>query len=289
MAIQNLKIGFIGAGKMGTALALSLTRAGYTVTGVASRSLDSAQALSAKLQSAAAYENPQSVADGADLILITTPDSAITEVAEALELRPGQMVCHISAATPLEALSQTTIKGAVTGVFHPLLSAGSCGKTAVPPGITFAVEAAEPLLSILRTMAAKLSGKIIELAGPDRVLYHASAILASNYLVTLVDRAAGLWQGFATKEQAVTALLPLIRGTIDNIGDIGIPECLTGPISRGDVETVRRHMTALADIAPDTMDVYRTMGLATIPVALARGSINNTKASELNELLEIRP
>lgn len=274
---------------MGTALALSLNQAGYKVTAIASRSLDSAQALLAKMPNAAAFDKSQSVADAVDLIFITTPDDAITEVADALKAGPGQMVCHISAATPLEALSHPAALGAVTGVFHPLLSAASREQAAVPPGITFAVEAAEPLLSILRSMAARLGGKMIELSASDRVLYHASAILASNYLVTLVDRAAGLWRGFATREKAVTALLPLIRGTIDNIESIGTPACLTGPISRGDAGTVQRHLTALADAAPETLDVYRSMGLATIPVALVRGGIDNTKAAELKELLETRP
>jgi predicted short-subunit dehydrogenase-like oxidoreductase (DUF2520 family) len=286
VTIKDFKIGFIGAGRMGTALALSLNQAGYTVAGITSRSPASARLLAGKLASAAVYENPRSVAESADLLFITTPDGVIAEVADALHVRPGLMVCHISAATHLEALNALTAQGAITGVFHPLLSAGSRDTTGIPSGISFAVEAAEPLRSILCAMAAKLDGRVIELSAADRVLYHASAILASNYLVTLVDRAAALWQGFATREQAVTALLPLIRGTIANIETIGTPDCLTGPISRGDSGTVQQHLAALAAAAPDILDIYRLMGQATIPLALNRGGISTIQAAELKELLE---
>ena len=286
--MRVLRIGIIGAGKMGTALALGLDQAGYAVTTVASRSLDSARLLAGKLSSVAASGNPQSVADSANLIFITTPDGIIAEVAASLKVCPGQMVCHVSAATPVNVLKHLSDQGAFTGVFHPLQSAGSLEKASILPGITFAIEASTPLLELLKTMASRLGGRVIELSASDRVLYHVSAVLASNYLVTLIDRAAGLWQGFSTKEQAVTALLPLIRGTVDNIEAIGAPACLTGPISRGDTSTVQRHLTTLTDKAPDGLNIYRAMGLETIPLAVVKGGISNDKAAALKELLETR-
>ncbi len=289
MTGKELKIGIIGAGKAGTALALGLNRAGYSVTAVASRSPASAQSLAKKLPAAVAFVDPQSVADGVDLIFITTPDAAISQIASSIRVRSGQMVCHVSAAEPIEVLNHLRAQGALTGIFHPLQAISSINKAEILPGITFAIEAEEPLLGIMRGMTTSLGGRIVELSGSDRVLYHASAVMASNYLVTLVSLAADLWKGFATRDQTLAALLPLIRGIVDNIEAIGLPDCLTGPISRGDTGTVKRHLAALSGRAPRILDVYRYLGTETISLALAKGGINQDKATQMKELLEIRP
>lgn len=289
MAGNELKIGIIGAGKAGTALARGLSRAGYTVTAVASRSPASAYKLADRLPSAVAFDNPQAVCGAADLIFITTPDAAIAETAGGLRVRPGFMVCHVSAATSVAVLDPLQAQGAITGVFHPLQAIGSLAEAEILPGITFAIEAEEPLKGLLRQMASRLGGRNVELSGADRVLYHVSAVIASNYLVALVSLAAGLWQNFATREQATRALLPLVRGTLDNIENIGIPDCLTGPIARGDAGTIKKHLEALVESAPQALDAYRELGLNTIPVAAAKGGINAEKAAELRELLERKP
>lgn len=288
MAGNGLKIGVIGAGKVGFTLALALTKGGYTVNAVSSRSISSAYKLGDKLPSAVVFEGPQGVANACDLIFITTPDSAIGNVAASITVSPGLMVCHVAAATPIAVLDPLRTQGAVTGVFHPLQAIGSTNAE-ILPGITFAIEAEEPLFKILRDMAVRLGGRVVELKGNDRVLYHASAIMASNYLVTLVSQAAGLWQGFGTQEQAVRALMPLIRGTLDNIEQIGIPDCLTGPISRGDIQTIEKHISLIGESVPQTLDLYRLLGLKTISIAAAKGSIDAIKAVELKQLLEAKP
>lgn len=286
MSGKDLKIGIIGAGKVGTTLALGLGKAGYQVTHISSRSSSSAQKLAEKLPSAVVRQDSQAVFDNSDLIFITTPDTAIPVVATSVSVRPGRMVCHTSAADPVNILEPLRQQGAVIGVFHPLQSIGSLENAVLLPGITFAIEAEEPLLAVLRQMASDLGGHCVGLSGNDRVLYHASAVMASNYLVTLVSLASGLWQGFGPKDMAVKALLPLIRGTIDNIEAIGIPACLTGPVSRGDSGTIKRHLSALAKAAPEITDLYQLLGTKTIPLAVAKGSIDGPKAKEMKELLE---
>ena len=283
MTEKNLTIGFIGPGRMGTALALGLSGAGYAVTAVSGRSAESAEKLASRLPSASAL-SPQQAADAVDLLFITTPDAVIAEVARALTARPGLMVCHVSAATPRQVLASLEAGGASTGVFHPLMAAGSRQNPRIPAGITFAVEAEEPLSGILRRLAGSLGGHSMELEEVDRVLYHASAVLASNYLVTLIDQAAGLWQGFADRREAVTALLPLVRGTLDNIENTGIPECLTGPIARGDTGTVSAHLSAITD--EPARVIYRCLGLATIPLAQSAGGLDDRRSAEIKSLLE---
>ncbi len=117
-------------------------------------------------------------------------------------------------------------------------------------------------------------------------MYHAAAVIACNYLVTLVKLATDLWQTFGiSTQQATQALLPLLRGTINNIDTVGIPRCLTGPIARGDTGTVGKHLAALQKIAPTVLSAYRELGLHTIPIALGKGRINQQQAQELQAIL----
>jgi predicted short-subunit dehydrogenase-like oxidoreductase (DUF2520 family) len=227
------------------------------------------------------------VADAAELIFITTPDDAIASVVSEVQWQRGQSVVHCSGALSTDILEPAKKLGARVGSFHPLQTFAGI-KQAIEniPGSTLALEAEEPLLGILKDMAIALDGHWIELKASDKVAYHAAAVIACNYLVTLVKLATDLWQGFdIPQSQATQALLPLIRGTIHNIDTIGIPQCLTGPIARGDIETVQKHLDALERVAPALLAIYQELGLQTIPIALAKGRINQQQADELQTVL----
>ena len=150
-------LGFIGAGRIGTALAWGLARKGYAVTAVASRSRDSAARLAAGIAGCRAMPDPQSLADHADLVLLTVPDDAIAATCAALDWRAGQAVVHCSGATELLALAPAASSGAYTGGFHPLQMFTE-PETALRglPGCTIAVEAEQPLLATLCAMAESL-------------------------------------------------------------------------------------------------------------------------------------
>jgi predicted short-subunit dehydrogenase-like oxidoreductase (DUF2520 family) len=136
-------------------------------------------------------------------------------------------------------------------------------------------------------MAAALKCRWIELKASDKVVYHAAAVIASNYLVTLVKLADDLWETFGIpREQATQALLPLLKGTLNNIENVGIPQALTGPIARGDIDTVKKHLTALQKEAPDALSTYCELGLQTIPIAQAKGKIDEEKADDLRAVLK---
>jgi predicted short-subunit dehydrogenase-like oxidoreductase (DUF2520 family) len=154
------------------------------------------------------------------------------------------------------------------------------------PGSTFALEGEEPLLSTLKELTSLLNGSWVELKPGDKVLYHAAAVLACNYLVTLVKLALDLWQDFGvSSEEATRALLPLLRGTINNIDNIGLPNCLTGPVARGDLGTIQKHLNALKARSPSLLTAYKELGLQTIPIALAKGKVNEQKAKDMRVLL----
>lgn len=285
--IKVLKLGFIGAGTVGGALAIGLSRRGYPVVAVSSRSKTSAVNLARTISGCQAFSSNQEVAEAAELIFITTPDDAIAKAAAEIKWHPGQRVVHCSGADSTDILAGARQAGAAVGVFHPLQTfAGSQQALKNMPGTTFALEAEGPLLATLKKMAEVLGGRWIELRAEDKVIYHAAAVFACNYLVTLVKLAADLWRTFGiAPEPAVRALLPLLRGTINNIETVGIPECLTGPIARGDAGTIKKHLSALQKTAPDLLSAYRELGLKTIPIALAKGRLNQKQAAELEAVL----
>ena len=283
-----LKLGFIGAGTVGTALAVRLSSKDYQVIAVSSRSQTSARKLAQAVSGCRAFNNNQDVADAAELIFVTTPDDAIASVAAETQWHRGQSVVHCSGALSVDILESARKLGTRVGAFHPLQTFASV-KQAIEniPGSTFAVEAEEPLLSTLKDMATALDGHWIELKANDKVAYHAAAVIACNYLVTLVKLATDLWQSFnIPQSQATQALLPLIRGTIHNIDTVGIPQCLTGPIARGDIETIKKHLDALQKAAPALLSAYQELGRQTIPIALAKGKINQHRAEELQAILK---
>jgi predicted short-subunit dehydrogenase-like oxidoreductase (DUF2520 family) len=282
-----LKLGFIGAGTVGTALAARLSGRGYPVVAVSSRSRASAQKLARAAGGCRVFDSSQAVADNAELVFITTPDDAIASVASEVNWRPSQSVAHCSGADSTDILQPAKEAGAKAGAFHPLQTFASPRQAMENiPGSTFALEAEEPLLGILKDMAAALDGQWVELKASDKVLYHAAAVLACNYMVTLTKLATDLWQTFdVPQEKATKALVPLLRGTLHNIETIGIPNCLTGPIARGDIGTISKHLDALKNAAPDLVSTYRELGRQTIPVALAKGKIDQSQARKLQTIL----
>jgi len=285
-----LKIGFIGAGTVGTALAVSLSQKGGKVLAVSSRSLASAQRLAQLVPGCQVCQTAQGVADAAELVFITTPDDVISKVAGEIKWHKGQDVIHCSGAHSIDILEPARQPGANVGSFHPLQTFAR-GNEAINnlPGSTFALEAEEPLLSRLKELAAILNGRWIELKPGDKVLYHIAAVFVSNYLVTLVKLALDLWQGFGVPgEEATKALLPLLKGTVNNIENIGLPDCLTGPVARGDLSTISKHLNALKSKNSSLFTTYQDLGFQTIPIALAKGKIDAARAEELKALLKMQ-
>jgi len=282
-----LKLGFIGAGTVGTALAARLSGRDYPVVAVSSLSRSSAQRLAQAAGGCRVFDSSQAVADNTELVFITTPDDAIASVVSEVNWRPGQSVVHCSGADSTDILQPAKEAGAKVGAFHPLQTFASLRQAMENiPGSTFALEAEEPLLNILKDMSVALDGHWVELKASDKVLYHAAAVLACNYMVTLTKLATDLWQAFdVPQEKATKALVPLLRGTLHNIETIGIPNCLTGPIARGDIGTINKHLDVLKATAPDLVSTYRELGRQTIPIALAKGKIDQSQARKLQAIL----
>jgi predicted short-subunit dehydrogenase-like oxidoreductase (DUF2520 family) len=285
---RKLKIGFIGAGIVGTALAVRLSQRSYNLAAVSSRSPQSVDRFSRSVPNIKVYLSNQEVADNADIVFITTPDDVIPLVAAQLKWHPGQSVIHCSGADSAAVLEPAKKLGASTGCFHPLQTFAGVEKAVENiPGSTFALEAGDPLLSILKEMVAALDGSWVIVRAEDKPAYHAAAVIASNYLVTLTKMSTDLWRTFGIpQDRAVKALLPLLHGTLNNIAAIGLPNCLTGPIARGDTGTVQKHLDTLERLTPHLVSTYRELGLQTVPIALAKGRIDEARAEDIKNILK---
>ncbi len=285
-SLQAMKIGIIGAGRLGTSLAAALAGGGLNVVAVGSRSAAAAVSVAAVAPGARGSTDLQEVANEAGLVFITTPDAAIAQVAGRLRWRPGQLAVHCSGALTLEALEAARIQGAAIGCFYPLQTFAQGAGPDAWHGITVALEGDADVAELLSEMARRLGGHTITLAAGQKALYHAAAVFASNYTVTLVAVAVDLWRhlGFEERE-AMRGLLPILRGAVGSLERLGLPGALTGPIARGDTETIRKHLGALHDLAPDYLELYRALAAATLPIALAQGGLRPEQAAALRSMV----
>jgi len=286
--MEKQKIGFIGAGKVGTALSAILSGTGYPVIAVSSKNMDEARRLADRVPGCQSFEKAQEVADKAEHVFITTPDDIIFDVVSRIKWRPGQYVVHCSGAASTDILEPARKSGAMVGSFHPCQAFPSIEQAIENlPGSTFAIEAESPLLDILQSMASSIGCDWIVLKPGNKAIYHAAAVFVSNYYVTLLQIATDLFQHFdIPTTQATKILMPLMQGNLSNMRNIGLPACLTGPISRGDINTIEKHISALRETDSSLLKIYAELGLQTIPIALAKGTLDEKVSEKLQTLLK---
>ena len=290
-------VAIIGAGRVGGSVGFLLARAGYTVTAVAARSMATAEKASAFIGAGEPLTDVKKAASKAGIVFITTPDSAIRKVCDEIAsgngFRPGSIVIHTSGAHTIGLLQSARTAGAYRAVIHPLQSVPGMEQGIKNlPGSHFRIEADPEALETARGMVKALGGA--ELVMPawrsdpqSAALYHAGAVVVSNYFVALIDYGLKFYQALgADKQEALKAVLPLIKGTLGNIEYMGTTAALTGPIARGDVETVKGHIEAMQERAPELLDLYRELAKQTIAVAAEKGGITRQTAEELRNLVE---
>ena len=280
-------VALIGAGRVGSTLVQALHTAGYPISSIWSRTTAHAEALALRVN--AEVVELDHVPRTAELTLLAVSDDSLRTVvehlAEAGAWRAGQMVVHCSGVLPAAVLSPATAQSVLAGGFHPL-AAIATREQELPQGITIAIEADEPLRELLHRMAHDLGGRPFDLHGTARGLYHAAAVLASNYTVVLAALATDLLgRAGIEPEDRLPAIMPLLESTIANLGRTGLPGALTGPLARGDVGTVMQHLAALDGAAPEVAQVYRALGVATLPLIETRGEVTSATLRQLDDAL----
>ncbi len=285
------RLAFLGAGTVGTAFARLLSMRAYSVVAVYNRSERSRDRLAEQVH-ALPVDHPHAATVGADLVFITTTDDAIEEVcrevADAGGWRAGQGVVHCSGAlSSRDVLSAASDAGAIIGSIHPLQTFAH-PDTAIAhlPGSYFGLEADDALFMTLSAVVADLGGHILALSPDHKTLYHAAAVFACNYAAGLFGVAVRLLTDLGMPPDDVeAALLPLLEGTVHNLGAVGLPDALTGPLARGDTSTIARHLHALDEHDLALAALYRTLARATLPMADAKGQLSESQRMAIAALI----
>jgi predicted short-subunit dehydrogenase-like oxidoreductase (DUF2520 family) len=295
LSVEKTKpaIAIVGCGRVGSAIGKLLSDAGYQISGVATSNLETAQRAAEVTGSRSHSDSPPEIAAVGEVVFITTPDDLIESVCVEISgqggFQEGAVVIHCSGALSSAVLASARECGAKVATLHPLQSFASVDQAvSLMPGSFCTIEGDENALSVVCKIVEDLEGVVMEITAEKKTLYHAAAVAASNYLVTLIhlalelDHAAGL-----SGDTALHALLPLIKGTLDNIDKKGTAGALTGPIARGDVATVSAHLKAIEKDTPKLLPLYQCLGLYTVDLAKSKGTINQETADALTVLFEV--
>jgi predicted short-subunit dehydrogenase-like oxidoreductase (DUF2520 family) len=284
-------VAIIGCGKVGTSLGNFLRKAGYPISGLASKSLSSAQKAARIIGTDKISDIPWEMTRHAQVVFITTPDNAIADTCSIISQNSGfqkdAVVLHCSGLLPSTVLSSAKTCGAYIGSLHPLQSFASAEYDKNPfKNIIVSVEGEHDAVEAAEKIAKDLGSVCYRIKTEAKSLYHASAVVASNYLVTLLELAFRLISASGIHQKdAVNVLNPLIYGTLSNIEKVGIPDALTGPIARGDIATVENHIKEIGAKSPDLLVLYKMLGFYTVDIARAGGTITKSLAQRLKRIL----
>ncbi len=282
-----------GPGRMGLALGAALRRSGEVGRIIfQGRSLDPPpHPIFEPIQDGdpgAEYRAGPRVPPGdTEVFILAVPDSALGEVAYGLAnagpAPPGCVALHLSGALSTDVLAPMHAAGYAVGSLHPLQTVADPWLSADRlTGIAFAVAGEPAAARAAHQLVAALNGQALVIPPALRPIYHAAAVTASNYLVAALGASSRLLhQAGVPADQTLPALLPLVRGTLDNLEKLGVPAALTGPIARGDADTVRLH---LARLSADDRALYCALGREVLRHARNAG-LDGQKAGEVAELL----
>ncbi|HEV2375700.1 MAG TPA: DUF2520 domain-containing protein [Streptosporangiaceae bacterium] len=267
----RLRVGVIGAGRVGTALGAALVRAGHRVVAVSAVSEDSRRRAAQMLPGAAVMQ-PHHVLSDADLVLLTVPDDALAGLVSGLAATQaplaGRLLAHVSGRYGIAVLDPATRCGALPLALHPVMTfTGRPDDVERLAGVCFGVTAPEQLRAAAEALVIEMGGEPVFIAEADRALYHAALAGAANHLITLVVQGCDLL-GQVGVPDPPRMLAPLLSAALDNalrFGDAG----LTGPVARADAETVRAHVDALHETSPEALRAYVALARLTADRALA--------------------
>lgn len=284
-----MRIGIIGAGKVGVTLGKYFSDAGVEVTGFYSRTGKSADE-AATFTGTVRFHSVEELVAASDTVFITTPDGAIADVWRELACHniSGYVVCHFSGSLSSHVFSGMEKTGASGLSIHPMyafsdkFSSYQNFQTAC-----LTMEGDASAMEIMKPFWEGLGHRVLLFASQDHIVrdklrYHAAAAMASNMVLGLVQASRNLLIGCGFDEtEAMTLLAPLVRGNVDSMLDRGPVDALTGPVERGDVETVERHLAALE--GTPAKEIYQSLG--GVMVELAQAKHPETDFAEMQAVL----
>jgi len=288
----RLRIGVVGAGRVGAVVAAALRRAGHHVVAASGVSDASRNRIDVLLPGVPRRDVDQVVA-AADLVLLTVPDDALAEVTGGLAQvgawRAGQLAVHCCGTLGLTVLEPATRLGVVPMAIHPAMTfTGTSVDLDRLAGATCAVTAPPAFLPIAQALAVEMGGEPVVVPDEVRPLYHAALAHAANHTATVLAQATQLLSAAGIDEPG-RVLSPLVHAAVDGaLSDVpGTMASLTGPVVRGDVGTVQAHLAALAN-HPEALAAYRAMAQATAAQALASSRLTQATYAALSAVLKER-
>lgn len=282
-----LRVGVIGAGRVGAVLASALRSAGHEIVAAAGES-DASRSRIADLLPGVPNDKPTVVARTCDVLLLTVPDDMLGNVVAMLSasgaIHEGQYVVHTSGRHGLAVLAPAAAAGARPVAVHPAMTfTGTPLDLGRLAGCVFGVTAEQPERGFTERLVADLGGSAMWVPEDRRTAYHAALAHGANHLVTLVTQAMELLEAAGADNPADT-LRPLLSAALDNALDQG-DSALTGPIVRGDVETVRGHLAEITRTAPHTLPSYVAMARDTLDRVVTDGRLLPIRAEKMRQVL----
>jgi predicted short-subunit dehydrogenase-like oxidoreductase (DUF2520 family) len=284
------EVAIVGAGAVGTALGVALSRAGWPVAAVVSRDATRRERFRTLVPEARAFIEPAALPNDVGLIILAVPDDAIAGVAAQIRLRSGQILVHTSGLLGVDALEVAGSLAApdALGALHPLVSFTSDVERSLAGlhGATIAIEGGDRVAGLLADVAVAIGGAPLRLPPGSKPAYHTAAVMASGGLVALLDAVAELGAVAGLDEATSLEVFGrLTAQTLANIIAVGLATALTGPITRGDAGTVAAHIAALETAAPGVVELYVATARRELRIAEDRGALSPDQAARVGRVL----
>ena len=283
----------IGAGRLGTAMAIALSSVGYPIHALVSRRRARLKQAARLLDETFPLLVLEELREVGQVVLITTPDDQLPSVTKHLcalnvNKRRTRVALHTSGALSSKVLSPMSDRGWRVGSIHPLVSVSEPEAGAKSLVSAFwCIEGDPQALQQARNIVKDLRGHSFSINASAKPLYHAAAVMSSGNIVALFDTALDMFERCGLRrDRAHEVLIPLLQSTIVNLIRSSASEALTGTFSRGDVATVERHLKALAGKQlRDARELYRLLGRKSLALASEKG-LDKSTASKISKLLE---
>ena len=288
-----MKIGFIGGGNVGKALGLYLKSHELSISGYYSRTQKSSKE-AAILTNSREHITLKSLAESSDIIFIAVPDQALKDIdcKVAAMIHEYPMYCkitwiHVSGAHSSDCLCEIKRTGCDVGSLHPLQSFGEAKSSAKRLSRTwFTIEGTKMAVHTMKKLLDKTEGNYSLIDAENKPLYHVGACIISNFLVTLLESGINCFEKVGMERKHILqAIEPLIEATLHNIRKKGTLDAITGPIVRGDINTILVHLCTLGERLPSEIDFYRTMAFKTV-LMLEGNRLTHKQVNKFQEILE---
>lgn len=285
-------ISWIGCGRVARTLGKALKLSGFKIGVLYCVHQQNAKDAVKFIGSGEIGNDLMSAVNSGTIHFITTNDDSIgSVVAEIQKEYSGPLknhyFFHTSGAIGSDILDPLRQMGAEVGSIHPLQVFADPEKALEAlPGTYYAIEGTDRAMTLAIHMVDKVQGKLLLIPTGRKLLYHVAGVFAANYLTVLVNTALSIMEDIGEDPvESYQALLPLMVGALENIEELGVGQALTGPIARGDVQTVKNHLAELEQVKPEILQAYKILGQQALAIAIKAGRIPEAKAKQLDKLL----